>query len=193
MAKRTGATIIAGNGDSEIVSDTASGNDAAIAGTNSGTDNGDSGDNDSNGNFAGIPIEQFGSRPASGGGNSEPSDGSPVEPERKRRGRKPGSTNATSASSKKKGAPDLAGVTLILASVHGLAAIMLDTPELALADSEAKVLSTSICEVMKHYPTEASEKALAWTNLVIVAGGIYGTRIMAIRARKNKPTQLRAA
>ena len=188
MAKRPSAAVIVGSGNDETISNTTAGNDAAIAGNDIGADNSNGSEPSS---FHGLPVESFGAGGSGGdNGSGTTTDGNAGEPERKRRGRKPGSVNT---GTKKKGAPDLAGVTLILASVHGLAAIMLDTPELALADSEAKVLSTSICEVMKHYPTEASEKALAWTNLVIVAGGIYGTRIMAIRARKNKPTQLRAA
>lgn len=50
-------------------------------------------------------------------------------------------------------------------------------------------------EVMKHYSFGMSEKRLAWINLTVVCGGIYGTRMMAwgIRKRAEPPKPKAAA
>lgn len=64
--------------------------------------------------------------------------------------------------------------------------------ELALTDVETNSLAKSVVELQKYYPMHVSGKALAWTNLAMVAGSIYGTRAVAIWARteeKQKPPQ----
>ncbi len=67
-----------------------------------------------------------------------------------------------------------------------LAAIV-QAPELELAEAEAKALARGIETVAKHYPVELSPKRLAWGNLTLVAGSIYGPRAILLfqRARGN--------
>jgi hypothetical protein len=67
-----------------------------------------------------------------------------------------------------------------------MAGAILDTPELALDDGESKALADAAQKVAAHYDHSMDPKTLAWVNLAMVAGGIYGTRIFAIRARLKK-------
>lgn len=61
---------------------------------------------------------------------------------------------------------------------------MTSAQELVLAEFEAKMLAENIAEVQQYYPLfQASDKAQAWFNLIVCLGGVYGTRIVAIRAR----------
>lgn len=61
------------------------------------------------------------------------------------------------------------------------------TPELEIDKSESQNLAQAIAEVTKHYDVEVAEKTIAWSNLLMVCGMIYGTRIVAIRNRhKNE-------
>lgn len=59
------------------------------------------------------------------------------------------------------------------------------TPELALDISEAANLAQALDTVNKFYNVEVAEKTIAWTNLAMVAGMIYGTRLVAIRMRRQ--------
>jgi hypothetical protein len=54
--------------------------------------------------------------------------------------------------------------------------------KIALVQSEAHDLSKAVVEVQKFYPLHVSEKALAWANLCMVAGAVYGSRIVAVWA-----------
>jgi hypothetical protein len=64
-----------------------------------------------------------------------------------------------------------------------MGAAILDTPELVLDESEAKALADASAKVAAHYNHTIDPRTMAWVNLAMVAGGIYGTRIFAIRAR----------
>lgn len=97
----------------------------------------------------------------------------------KRRGRPPGSRNSTSAKTPK----NLEGIESLLLSVHFMGATILGTPELALDPEESKKLSNAIQNVAQYYPVGLSPKMMAWINLGMVAGGIYGTRMVAIYKR----------
>lgn len=73
----------------------------------------------------------------------------------------------------------------LLLSLHNIGATLLDVEELALDPEEAKDLSEGIVEVGKHYRMDFDPKKVAIAELLIVAGNIYGTRIMAYRLRRN--------
>lgn len=60
---------------------------------------------------------------------------------------------------------------------------MTKIPELQLSDVEARELSKAIGKVSDFYDSGASEKTLAWVNLAVCAGGIYGTRVFAYSIR----------
>jgi hypothetical protein len=64
-----------------------------------------------------------------------------------------------------------------------MAAAFLKIDELQLDPSEAKDLAAGIQEVGKHYAMTFDPKTVAIANLVIISGGIYGTRVMAYNTR----------
>lgn len=70
-------------------------------------------------------------------------------------------------------------------STHAMLAGLTKAHELALEPSEAKSLAQGIANVASHYDVQTSTKALDWTNLIMVCGMIYGTRIVAIRERRR--------
>jgi predicted DNA-binding transcriptional regulator YafY len=57
------------------------------------------------------------------------------------------------------------------------------TAELMLSDDEAKSLAVALNTVNGFYNVKIAEKTVAWVNLAMVAGTIYGTRLVAIRQR----------
>lgn len=113
-------------------------------------------------------------RNAGSGGDS--SNGTADEPVRKRRGRKPGSTN------KKSQTPlSVNGLEALLYSSHMMLASMMQAPGLALDKEESTRLAEATANVARHYNVEASEKALDWTNLIMALGMIYGPRLIEFR------------
>ncbi|MDE2104815.1 MAG: hypothetical protein KGL39_46695 [Patescibacteria group bacterium] len=54
-----------------------------------------------------------------------------------------------------------------------------------LSPDEAKEFADAAVNVAKHYDIGASAKAIAWTDLAMVAGSIYGVRAMTIMNRKH--------
>lgn len=68
-------------------------------------------------------------------------------------------------------------------SLHLMAGAICNTPELAIDAKEAKSLADAAAKVASHYNHTIDPVKLDWARLLIVAGGIYGTRIFAIRAR----------
>lgn len=99
-----------------------------------------------------------------------------------------GTTKAKEAG-KNLASDSLANLEALLLSIHQMGAAFLSCPELELDEAEAKKLSTSIKNVAKHYPVIISEKKLAWADFAVTAGGIYGTRAVAIfaGAKKKEP------
>lgn len=86
-------------------------------------------------------------------------------------------------------------LSFVLLSCHAMLATITGTPELELEEKESKKLAAAIARVQSLYTTSfLSEEQLAWTNLIFVAGSVYGTRAMAIRLRKRsekaKPVQV---
>jgi hypothetical protein len=70
-----------------------------------------------------------------------------------------------------------------LLTIHFAAAKFCECPELQLANEEAATLAVAIQKVNEQYNATMSPKVLAWMQLAMVSGSIYGTRIYAIRAR----------
>lgn len=120
--------------------------------------------------------------------------GAGAEPES--RARKPRSDTGTRrigrprrGAAEAESAQNLAGILL---SLHAMGAVLLKTPELELADEEAAKLAGAIAHVNELYGgIILPEKAAAWINLVMVAGTIYGPRIIVINAKKKsgKPAE----
>jgi hypothetical protein len=71
-----------------------------------------------------------------------------------------------------------------LLSCHALLAGIAKTPELQIDATEAKLLAQGIVDVAKFYPVAVDPKMLAWINLTMIAGTIYGTRVFALAATK---------
>lgn len=67
-----------------------------------------------------------------------------------------------------------------------MAAIAFQSPELAINDTEAKALAAAVAGVAEHYPVAVDPKAMAWINLVMAAGYIYGPRFISARTRIKK-------
>jgi hypothetical protein len=64
-----------------------------------------------------------------------------------------------------------------------MGAAILETPELELDEGEATKIADAVANVAAQYEHKLNPKVMAWLNLAMVSGGIYGTRIFAIRAR----------
>lgn len=67
-----------------------------------------------------------------------------------------------------------------------MAATWTKASELALEPMEAEALATASGRVARHYAKFGklfSEKTIDWCNLLMVAGGVYGTRMFAIKKR----------
>lgn len=69
--------------------------------------------------------------------------------------------------------------------MHGLLAGITKTPEFALDQNEAKELAQAVGNVSRHYDVSASAKTVDIANLIMVCGMVYGSRILAVRARKT--------
>ena len=82
-------------------------------------------------------------------------------------------------------------LSAVLFSGHMMLAGITRVPELALAQPESDELAKALNTVSAFYNVEVAEKTLAWINLSMVAGTIYGTRLMAIRARRVEARQSR--
>ncbi len=109
----------------------------------------------------------------------------------RRRNRPVGSGRNTSAGSKRKSASETSSsINSILFSMHMMAAAFLKVPELALTMEESENLSEAITRVSELYDIPLmDEKTMAWVNLAIVAGGIYGPRFVAAKINKQKSNQ----
>jgi hypothetical protein len=142
---------------------------------------------------AGAGEERTGAGEAKAAGAGEERAGAfldPVETFRtgeeqtgKRRGRPPGSKARHHKAGKASSAPSLEGIESILLSLHLIAAKITHIDELELSEEESKRLSDALSRVAVLYDIEASEKTLAWLNLALCCGSIYGTRMMAYSLR----------
>lgn len=64
-----------------------------------------------------------------------------------------------------------------------MAAAAIKVPELMLEESEAKKIAEAGAKVASHYNVIASPKTVDWVNFCMVLGMVYGTRLVAVRAR----------
>jgi hypothetical protein len=75
-------------------------------------------------------------------------------------------------------------LTGILLSLHMMGATLLKTPELELTEDEAAKLASAVARVNELCGGMVlPEKAAAWIQLIMVAGTIYGPRIIVIQAK----------
>lgn len=100
----------------------------------------------------------------------------------KRRGRPRGSRNAAPGTAPKKA--NLAGVEGILLSIHAIAAGLISVPELRLNPEEAKQYGDAIRNVSAQYDHRIDPKTMAWVQLALVTGTIYGGRIVLYYKRR---------
>jgi len=124
------------------------------------------------------------------GGSAPTGDGGTATGEtgKRRRGRPPGSGKAKAHTSS---TVDPASVEVLLFNVHAMLAVATGMDKLAINQTEAGTLAQAVCQVQQYYPTHISAKSMAWANLIMVAGSVYGSRAVAIwadnQADKNSP------
>jgi hypothetical protein len=71
--------------------------------------------------------------------------------------------------------------------VHAGLAELTGIEELILDPKESEELSKAIARVQAFYPTSIlSPIAMAWTGLIVTAGKVYGTRVIAYTTKKKK-------
>lgn len=109
-------------------------------------------------------------------GRTGPDTGS----ERRGRGRPRGSTGSKA---RQKIPTSLEGIEGILLSLHFMLASFTKISELELSEGEAKKLAVALDRVASLYDVGATEKTMAWTNLAMCIGGVYGTRAYAYSIR----------
>jgi hypothetical protein len=109
---------------------------------------------------------------------------------RRKRGRPRGSANTQKAQPKSNLVADLES---LLISGHFMLAGVLDMKELEIDEIEAKRLSEALTKLSEFYPVGMSPKKMAWINLSMALGSIYGPRAVAIAKKvpKKKPAPLR--
>jgi hypothetical protein len=74
-------------------------------------------------------------------------------------------------------------LTEVIFSMHQMLAGITSVPELELDRGESEKLGSAIKDVGSYYGAVFDPKKVAIFNLCMVAGGIYGTRLFAIRNR----------
>lgn len=77
----------------------------------------------------------------------------------------------------------------MLYSAHQMLAAFTRVEELALEKDESKLLADAVAEVALHYPMTIDPKVLAWSNLAMCAGMVYGPRVFLYNTRKSKERQ----
>lgn len=89
---------------------------------------------------------------------------------------------------------DLDSLNVTLLFLHGIVAAASKTPELALEPNEADQLATAAKNVMRHYNIAPAQKAIDWFNFLAAGTAIYGSKALAVAARKkDEVAQHRAA
>ena len=102
----------------------------------------------------------------------------------RRRGRPRGSKNRTETP-----APAshlIFDLEALLLTNHLMLARFLDAEEIALDPVEAKQLADAIKNVAQFYPIGMDPKKLAWFQLCIAMGSVYGPRVVAIHKRRKQ-------
>ena len=123
-------------------------------------------------------------------------DGTAAEPvgERKRKRRSDAGIPRGARGSRKAAhsSLDLSAYVGIWAALHVHVATLTQTPEIALTEQEAGTFLRAVENVLKHYPVNASQKALDWGALMFVAGSIYLPRAFAIARRRKEAEKERS-
>jgi hypothetical protein len=105
----------------------------------------------------------------------------------KRRGRPPGSRNASGASKEKtRHTLDLSSLTGLFVGIHVIAAGATNVPELAIDMKEGDDFMKAAQNVMRHYSVESSQKTIDWLAFGGTCCMIYGTRFGAYMLRKRE-------
>lgn len=115
------------------------------------------------------------------GNSGDDSSGASGSNTPKRRGRKPGSRNSKGPAQ----TIPVEGLAAIILQSHAMLAMITKTQEFLLDETEAKMLAQATANVSRHYDVQMAAKTVDWTNLLMVCGTVYGTRLMAVRNRKN--------
>jgi hypothetical protein len=102
---------------------------------------------------------------------------------KRKRGRPPGSRNGVKSQTSGDLRLNQLDIAELLFSIHLMGAEILKTPELELDKDESVKLADAIKNVGQYYNVLFDPKKVAIFQLAIVAGGIYGTRLFAIRNR----------
>jgi hypothetical protein len=119
--------------------------------------------------------------------DSEPDTGATPIDTPKRRGRPKGYKNKPKPESARASRADsIAGIEKLLLNLHFMGAKILASPELRITPEESHDLAAAAVEVAMLYNFNASEKTIAWTNLAVVMGAVYGTRLYVILDRKEE-------
>ncbi len=128
----------------------------------------------------------------------------------KRRGRKPGISNADYARARETGespvkatlaveppdvSPTVVGqISQALFGIHQMLAIGLAAPEIVLSEGEAEALAKCIAGVGKYYIRIAADNKLAaWLALLLTSAMIYVPRVMAVQRRNDAMRAPKAA
>ena len=129
------------------------------------------------------PTSLTGGGVETGTGNDSGNSGT----SQRRRGRPPGSRNASKTSDNP---ANLKGIDIadILISIHALLAIRLQAPEWELSKEEAKRLDDAVKRVQRHYPLAVTQKQLDIAMALYVVADVYGTRIVTtvVKAKTRK-------
>jgi hypothetical protein len=165
--QRDAGFTLDGVGDGPNGEQPAGGDVANVNGEHGGANGGNGGTLD--------PAEQFA---ASGADRTPGPDATGTAPKRGR-GRPKGSGKGKAQASND---IDSESLNTLLFNIHGMLAAATGIEQLALANEESQALAKSVANLQQFYPMRVSAKALAWTNLAMVAGNIYGSRAVAIYA-----------
>jgi hypothetical protein len=80
----------------------------------------------------------------------------------------------------------------IFATFHVHAAMLSETPELAMTEADAKAYLDKVQAVARHYPVHVTQKGLDIAALIFATGFMYGPRAVALAQRvKHGPASRR--
>ncbi len=107
---------------------------------------------------------------------------------RRKRGRKPGSSNSASSGNKRQAdnSANIETLTSLLVIVHSGLASATRTPELALESDDANALAKASAAVLVEFDITPNPKVQAVVGLVMTAGAVYGPKIYMIKERRKE-------
>lgn len=123
---------------------------------------------------------ESGSANSTGDGSSNPAGYFPDGRPRRRKPRGQGKIQEARA------APPIDFVVTTLTTLHLTLAAIARTPELMIAEEDAKALGNAIVKVCEFEGVGVNPRVMAWTNLAIIATGIYGPRAIAIYVKSQR-------